>query len=272
MKASRNRVRVLLASGLLLVLGFSGLQASSAVELLGYELDKASSVTVVVNKSRPLVPVKYSPAVFGSYNLAKPASDALSKMRSAMSKAGAGNLLLSSGYRGYSSQKAIYKSKVALLGLAAGERLAARPGFSEHQTGLAADLSAAGQGCAIRVCFADTKGGKWLAKNSWKYGFILRYPKGETKITGYQFEPWHFRFVGLPLATAMHQAKATVLESFLGLPPAPKYGLPIPQPTPSPTPTPTVTPNPTATPTPTPTETPTPTATPTVTSTPVSTP
>jgi D-alanyl-D-alanine carboxypeptidase len=196
--------------------------------LLRYELDKASSVTVVVNKSRPLTPVQYAPAKFGAYNLAKPASDALSKMRLAMAKAGAGELLLSSGYRGYQTQKAIYQSKVALLGLAAGQRLAAKPGFSEHQTGLAADLSAVGQGCSIRVCFAETKAGRWLAKNSWRYGFILRYPNGATKITGYQFEPWHFRFEGKPLATAMHQAKANVLESFLGLPRAPRYGLPTP--------------------------------------------
>ena len=243
---------------------------------MGYELNKASSVTVVVNKSRPLKPVQYAPPEFGAYNLAKPASDALSKMRVAMAKAGAGNLLLSSGYRPYSAQKAIYQSKVALLGLTAGQRLAAKPGYSEHQTGLAADLSAAGQGCAIRVCFADTKGGKWLAKNSWRYGFILRYPNGATKITGYQFEPWHFRFVGKPLATAMHAAKASVLESFLGLPPAPKYGLPkptpTPGPTPGPTPSPTPTPAPTVTPTPTPTVTPTPSPTPTSSATPAPTP
>ena len=216
---------------------------------LGYDIDTASSLTVVVNKSRPLIPVTYAPAQFGSYNLAKPASDALSRMRRAMSKAGAGELLLSSGYRGYYSQRAIYKKDVAALGLIKGQRLAAKPGFSEHQTGLAADLAAAGQGCAINICFAKTKAGTWLAANSWRYGFILRYPKGATSVTGYQFEPWHFRFVGKQLASEMHSAGATVLETYLTLPPAPDYGLP--RGTPSPTPTPTAT----ATPTPTPTAT-----------------
>jgi D-alanyl-D-alanine carboxypeptidase len=112
---------------------------------------------------------------------------------------------------------------VAQLGLVAGEYLAARPGYSEHQTGLAADLSAAGQGCVIRVCFANTKAGKWLAANAWQYGFILRYPKGHTATTGYQFEPWHYRYVGVELSTQMHLTGVAVLEDFFGLPAAPKY-------------------------------------------------
>ncbi|MEO0024032.1 MAG: hypothetical protein RL196_473 [Actinomycetota bacterium] len=266
MKLFRGSSRSLLIASLVAAIGMSVAATSSAMgaatTVVNYDIDKASSLTVIVNKSRPLRPVKYGPAKFGSYNLAKPASDALSKMRRAMAKAGAGELLLSSGYRGYANQKAIYASKVALLGLSAGQRLAAKPGYSEHQTGLAADLSAAGQGCSIQICFADTRAGKWLAKNAWRYGFVLRYPNGATKVTGYQFEPWHFRYVGTPLSREMHYAKATVLETYLRLPPAPKYGLPrgtqTPLPTTTPTPTPT-TPTPTPTPTPT-TPSPTPTA------------
>jgi D-alanyl-D-alanine carboxypeptidase len=105
----------------------------------------------------------------------------------------------------------------------AGEALAARPGYSEHQTGLAADVSASGQGCVIQVCFAKTKAGKWLAANAWQYGFILRYPDGQTKTTGYQFEPWHFRYVGVQLATEMKSQNITVLEKFWNLPAAPAY-------------------------------------------------
>ena len=236
-----------LGASVVLSAAASASAAAPAATVFGYDIDTASSLTVVVNKSRPLIPVTYGPAQFGNYNLAKPASDALSKMRRAMAKAGAGDLLLSSGYRGYYSQRAIYRKDVAALGLIKGQRLAAKPGFSEHQTGLAADLSAAGQGCAIRICFSTTKAGKWLASNSWKYGFILRYPNGATSITGYQFEPWHFRFVGKQLSVEMHNAGAKVLETYLTLPAAPDYGLPRGTPAPSPSATETPTPTPTTT-------------------------
>ncbi len=205
--------------------GSSALPASATTPttVLGYDIDSASSLTVVVNKTRPLTPVTYGPAQFGAVNLAKPAADAFARMRHGMAKAGDGDLYISSGYRGYYSQRAIYRRDVAKLGLLRGQRLAAKPGYSEHQTGLAADLAAYGQGCVVKVCFSTTKASAWLVANSWRYGFILRYPQGQTKITGYQFEPWHYRFVGKTLSIQMHKAKATVLETFLGLPAAPDY-------------------------------------------------
>ena len=141
----------------------------------------------------------------------------------AMKKAGAGTLKLNSGYRAYSTQLWIYKDRVARLGLKAGEALAARPGYSEHQTGLAADVSAVGQGCVIQVCFGSTKAGKWIAANAWQYGFIVRYPNGQTSTTGYQYEPWHLRYVGVEISTDMRAQRMKVLEMYWGLPPAPKY-------------------------------------------------
>ena len=155
--------------------------------------------------------------------LAKPAAKAIKLMATEMKAAGAGTLVLSSTYRSYQTQVAVHAKDVSALGLVAGENLAARPGYSEHQTGLAADLSALGQGCTIQVCFANTKAGKWLAANSWQYGFILRYPDGQTPTTGYQFEPWHFRYVGIELATEMKSQNITVLEKFWNLPAAPSY-------------------------------------------------
>jgi D-alanyl-D-alanine carboxypeptidase len=184
---------------------------------------KANSLWVVVNKQRPLKPINYTPAKFGSINLAKPAADAFLLMKSGMKKAGVGTLILNSGFRSYNTQVGVHEKQVARYGLKAGEALAARPGFSEHQTGLAADVSALGQGCTIQVCFAKTKAGKWLATNAWQYGFILRYPDGQTKTTGYQFEPWHFRYVGVDLATEMKSQNITVLEKFWKLPAAPSY-------------------------------------------------
>ena len=193
-----------------------------------YDIDTASSPSVVVNKKRPLNPKTYIPANLKRYpgssvKLAAPARDALVLMAAAMKKAGAGTLVLNSGYRSYASQKIIHAAKVSQLGLKAGEALAARPGYSEHQTGLAADVSAYKQGCAIYTCFSATKAGKWLAENAWQYGFVIRYPYGQTKITGYQFEPWHLRFIGLEIATDMRAKNILTVEKYFSLPSAPKY-------------------------------------------------
>jgi zinc D-Ala-D-Ala carboxypeptidase len=190
-----------------------------------YSLTKANSLWVVANKQRPLNPITYKPALgyFKGVALAKVTSTALTQMAAGMTKDKAGTLLLNSGYRSYDTQKIVHARQVANLGLKAGEALAARPGYSEHQTGLAADVSAFGQGCVIQVCFAKTKAGKWLSANAWQYGFILRYPDGQTKITGYQFEPWHFRFVGVQLATEMKSQNIATLENFWQLPAAPSY-------------------------------------------------
>ena len=190
-----------------------------------YSLTKASSLWVVANKQRPLNPITYKPEIgyFKGVQVAKVTAAALSKMAAGMLKDKAGTLLLNSGYRSYDTQVVVHDRQVKRLGLKAGEALAARPGYSEHQTGLAADVSAAGQGCTIQVCFANTKAGKWLAANAWQYGFILRYPNGQTATTGYQFEPWHFRYVGVDLATEMKSQNVTVLEKFWKLPAAPAY-------------------------------------------------
>ncbi|MEN9969864.1 MAG: hypothetical protein RLZZ229_72 [Actinomycetota bacterium] len=196
---------------------------SDATDKVAYSITKASSLWVVANKQRPLVPLAYKPKLASNINLAAVAAPSYALMKAAMKKAGAGTLILNSGYRSYNTQVIVHANQVARLGLKAGEALAARPGHSEHQTGLAADVSASGQGCSIQVCFAKTKAGKWLAANSWQYGFVLRYPDRQTKITGYQFEPWHFRYVGVQLATEMKSQNIATLEKFWKLPAAPSY-------------------------------------------------
>ena len=201
-----------------------------------FSVDIASSPWVVVNKRRPLNPITYAPAnlVIPRFDdaaglnpqaaqLAKPAGKAIKRMATAMYQAGAGKLLLSSGYRSYKTQVAVHSTDVAKYGLTVGENLAARPGYSEHQTGLAADLAAVGQPCRIYECFSTTKAGKWLAANSWRYGWVLRYPRGASSITGYQFEPWHFRYVGVDLAADMHAAGFITLERYFHLDDAPSY-------------------------------------------------
>ena len=187
-----------------------------------YSIDKADSLWVVVNKTRPLSPLTYKPKLDKSINLAVPAADGYRKLKSALAASGNGTLCLNSGYRSFNTQKYTYNTDVARYGKKVAETLAAHPGFSEHQTGLAADISTTALGCKI-TNFGSSKASAWIAKNAFKYGFIVRYPNGETATTGYQYEPWHLRFVGVELATQMSVSKITVLEKFWSLPAAPKY-------------------------------------------------
>ena len=94
-----------------------------------------------------------------------------------------------------------FDRNVRSRGKSATDLVSAKPGSSEHQTGLTLDVSSESVGCALEESFGDTSDGKWLAKNCHKYGFIIRYPKDKTKITGYSYEPWHIRYVGRKLAT-----------------------------------------------------------------------
>ena len=189
-----------------------------------YDYQTASSIQVVVNKLRPLRPLTYKPVLDKWLPLAVPAANGYRSLKKAMSAAGVGELCLNSGYRSFATQTATYNRDVARYGKKVAENLAAHPGYSEHQTGLAADVSTTALGCKI-TNFGSTKASTWLAANAYKYGFIIRYPQGQTSYTGYQYEPWHIRFVGIDVAAAMHDAKITVLEKFFGLPAAPNYAL-----------------------------------------------
>lgn len=120
------------------------------------------------------------------------------------------NLKAVSGYRSYERQKSIYNAKYAQYG--ANLKANAKPGESEHQTGLAMDVSAASVGYDLVQRFEYTKEGQWLANNSHNYGFIIRYPKGKEHITGYIYEPWHIRYVGEELAEYLYENKLTLDE------------------------------------------------------------
>ena len=124
-------------------------------------------------------------------------------------------LFAQSGYRSYQRQTDIFNSNVSKYGRAKAETFSAPPGSSEHQTGLAMDLSSKGTGYALVEKFATLPEGKWIAKNSWKYGFIIRYPKDKTHITKYTYEPWHVRYVGKDAAKGIYE-RALALEEYLG--------------------------------------------------------
>ncbi len=120
-----------------------------------------------------------------------------------------------SGYRSYERQRAIFSSNTKKYGsAAAANRFSARPGQSEHQTGLAMDVSSAAMGFTLSQSFANTREGRWLKENAPYFGFILRYPKGKEGITGYQFEPWHIRYVGEAAAMEI-KARNLTLEEYL---------------------------------------------------------
>ncbi|MFN5558262.1 MAG: D-alanyl-D-alanine carboxypeptidase family protein [Rhodoluna sp.] len=206
-----------------------------ALDLGANSIDNPTSIWVVVNKARPLNPIKYKPVDlvvpgFGPLNanpyqhsMRRDVAAAAEGLAKSMQKAGKGRLVIQSAYRSYNTQKSVHDRQVSRFGLAAGEPLAARPGYSEHQTGLAIDVSARDQGCQIRVCFGGTKAGAWLKANAHRWGFIIRYPQNAMPVTGYQYEPWHLRYVGIELATDMKQKSISTLEKYFGLPSAPKY-------------------------------------------------
>ncbi|MEN9992967.1 MAG: hypothetical protein RLY83_537 [Actinomycetota bacterium] len=216
------------AFALVLALSLTALSsiAASALE----PIDTASSYQVVVNKTRPLNPVTYRAndlVKVPKYNpygriLRREVSASVVRLGNAMKSAGKGTLIVQSGYRSYYSQRSILAAKIRAIGKTKALKLVAKPGYSEHQTGLAVDFAARGVS-TLNVSFARTKAGIWLAANAYRYGFVLRYPSGKTAITGYSFEPWHFRYVGVTVATAMHDRGIKTLEEFYNLPAAPDY-------------------------------------------------
>lgn len=134
---------------------------------------------------------------------------ALKSMFKAASDAGIDTFQLSSGYRPYSTQKLFYENAGG-----ASQTGIAPPGASEHQSGLAVDVRGANGACRIELCFKDEPEGKWLAQNAHKFGFVIRYPSGKEKITGYMYEPWHIRYLGEELATYLYKNNLTVEEFF----------------------------------------------------------
>lgn len=188
-----------------------------------FSIDDPNSIWVVVNKLRPINPQDFEPGDLvevpvdftNEPELRQEASDAVVAMFDAAFAEAGLELASNSAYRSFSSQENVYDGDDATT---------ARPGFSEHQTGLAIDIGALSGECSLDVCFADTPEGAWLRDNAARFGFVLRYPADKTDITGYTFEPWHFRYVGTDLAAEMRDTGVTTLEEFFGLPPAPDYG------------------------------------------------
>lgn len=143
----------------------------------------------------------------------KEAAEALEKMFDNATKNGI-EIFAVSGYRSYSRQKSLYDAEVNRVGIEKAEQAVAIPGASEHQSGLAMDISSRSNKLYLNEAFANTTEGKWLKENAHHFGFILRYPKEKMEITNYMYEPWHFRYVGVKAATIMYEHNWTLEEYF----------------------------------------------------------
>ena len=173
----------------------------------GYTKDGITYINdiLIVNKTYS-IPSTYSPN-----NLTSDTRDAMNKMFADASSVGL-NIYLSSGFRSYYTQKSLYNNYVAIDGKENADTYSARPGHSEHQTGLAFDVN------QVDNSFDNTNEAIWLSNNCYKYGFILRYPKGKTNETGYMYESWHFRYVGQNLASKLYNNGDWItLESYFGI-------------------------------------------------------
>ena len=181
-------------------------------------LAEPENISVLVNKVYSL-PENYQPVdlVYPKVDfifkdkiekrmMRKEAANALEKMFAA---AESQNLHLAgvSAYRSHQTQQSIFDTYVKRDGLEKAKTYSALPGTSEHETGLAIDVTTADGACAAEDCFGDTAESKWLAEHGHEYGFIIRYPKGKESYTGYKYEPWHIRYVGVEIATDRLKSK-----------------------------------------------------------------
>jgi zinc D-Ala-D-Ala carboxypeptidase len=193
-----------------------------------------NAVDVVVNKTRALDPIDYEPADLvvpnvpstapGSGALRAEVAAAVESMFTAAAADGV-QLVVASAFRSYTYQAGTYAHWVEQNGgnMAEADTASARPGFSEHQTGLALDLAQADGACTLLPCFAEQPAGQWAATNAHRFGFIVRYQLGFHGITGFYAEPWHLRYVGVDVATDMQNRGIHTLEEYFGLPAAPGY-------------------------------------------------
>ncbi|WP_027087854.1 M15 family metallopeptidase [Cohnella panacarvi] len=185
----------------------------------------ADSMLVMANKQRNL-PSDYEPSDLVVPNVAfsfsgdspkkqlrKEAAEALESLFAAAEQANI-DLKAVSGYRSYATQKSLFAYYVSQHGEEEAARFSAHAGQSEHQTGLAMDVSSASVGYGLEESYGETKEGRWLVEHAAEYGFIIRYPEGKEKVTGYSYEPWHVRYVGQEVAVQVMDKGITLEEFF----------------------------------------------------------
>ncbi len=198
-----------------------------------HSLTDPTSPWVVVNKHRPLAPQDFVPAdlvqpgvrlaVSGEAALLNSTTAAAAEKMFGAAAAEGVIMTLASGYRSYSTQVATYGGYVASTGQAAADRASARPGHSEHQTGWSFDIGDGAGACSFQPCFAEQPAAVWAKANAYKFGFVVRYPWMFHDTTGYFYESWHLRYIGVEAATDMATRGIATLEEYFGLEAAPDY-------------------------------------------------
>lgn len=154
---------------------------------------------------------KYAWGDVGSKKVRQAAYDAFLNMWNAAYQDGY-YLMINSAYRTFAEQESLYENRKKTDGIIIADKMAARSGYSEHQTGLAMDIFSKYN--SNQKTFGSTEEANWLKNNAYKYGFILRYPLGLEKITGYEYEPWHYRYVGIKAATYIYENNITFEEYY----------------------------------------------------------
>ena len=200
--------------------------AAAGMMLLSSGLDAAApqhdvdGTLFLINRqwrvSQNFVPEVISAQVQGNVRQMRPdAAAALEEMFAACREETGLNMVTISGYRSYKTQSNIYDRKLRNVGsVAKADEYVARPGASEHQLGLAMDVNQRARESGLTSSFGNTVTGKWLRDNCWRFGFILRYQEGWEAVTGYNFEPWHVRYVGKEYAKAIYEMDVP-LETFM---------------------------------------------------------
>jgi len=198
-----------------------------------HSLTDPASPWLVVNKHRPLSPADYIPADLVQPNVALAVSGEAAQLNSTTAAAAEQmfaaaardgvTMTLASGYRSYGTQTATYNSYVASRGQAEADTASARPGYSEHQTGWAFDIGDGGGACGFQPCFAEQPAAVWAKANGHRFGFVVRYPWMFHQITGYYYEAWHLRYIGVEAATDMANRGIATLEEYFGVEAAPGY-------------------------------------------------
>ncbi|MFJ3404542.1 M15 family metallopeptidase [Promicromonospora sp. NPDC090134] len=190
------------------------------IDLTARSTTDPASPWVVVNKHTPLDPVDHEPdlTTVRGYLVRPDVAPDLTALLAAADADGV-RLTLRSAYRGYPKQAAVYGGWVAQLGAQQADAVSARPGHSEHQTGLAVDVGGTTQpGCDFEPCFGETAEGRWVAEHAATYGFLVRYTPENSAVTGYAPEAWHLRWVGRDLAAYMRDVGVTTLEEVFDVP------------------------------------------------------
>lgn len=192
--------------------------------VLTIEEATAQGMLLLVNKQNPIAsnykpndlsPVKYyaENRTAASRYLRKEAADQFHRLVEAAKDEGC-TLVMTTAYRSYGFQQILWNNYVAAEGAEAAARYSAKPGESEHQTGLAVDVTSPSVEYQLTGSFGETPEGVWLAENAPRFGFIIRYPQGKEHITGYLYEPWHLRYVGEAVATEI-SSNGLTLEEYL---------------------------------------------------------